>query len=71
MEFVGGSYTVSLSENETLVAERVQWSFQMVMSEGTFRMTIDGIDTESWMAEEDSLTCATRRALLCSPPGRS
>lgn len=56
MEFVGGSYTVSLAESGIFLAQRDEWSFQMVMAEGTFRMTIDGTDTGSWAADEGSLT---------------
>lgn len=56
MEFVGGSYTVSLGESGIFLVQRDEWSFQMVMSEGTFRMTIDGTDTGSWTADQDSLT---------------
>lgn len=56
IEFVGGAYTVSMDEGGSFSAVRDEWSWQAVMSEGTFRITIDGIDTGSWSADAQSLT---------------
>lgn len=56
IEFVGGSYTVSMGEGGTFTAVRDEWSWQTAMAEGTFRITIDGIDTATWSADAGSLT---------------
>lgn len=59
VEFVGGSYVVSMTDDGTFVSERDEWSFQAVMSEGTFRMTVDGTDTGTWSSDGDTVTVAT------------
>ena len=56
IDFVGGSYTVSLGEDGTFTAVRDEWGWQSAMSEGTFRITIDGTDAGTWSADAGSLT---------------
>lgn len=56
IEFVGGSYTVSMGADGTFIAVRDEWSWQSSMSEGNFRITIDGADTGTWSADAGSLT---------------
>lgn len=56
LEFVGGSYVLSLSQGGLYTGDRDEWGFQMVMADGIFRITIDGLDTGSWEADEQSLT---------------
>jgi hypothetical protein len=55
IEFVGGSYIVSLSESGLFTGDRDAWAFQMSMQEGAFRITIDGLDTGSWEADGSTL----------------
>lgn len=56
VSFVGGSYTVTMSEDGTFAAERDEWSFEAATSEGAFRITIDGVDTGMWAVDGDTLT---------------
>lgn len=56
VEFVGGSYTVTLTESGEYTGVREEWSFQAVSPEGTFRLTIDGMDQGTWSAEGPTLT---------------
>ena len=56
VEFVGGSYTVTLTEDGEYTGVREEWAFQAVSPEGTFRLTIDGMDEGTWSAEGSTLT---------------
>lgn len=55
IEFVGGSYVVSLSESGLFTGDRDEWAFEISMAEGSFRITIDGLDTGSWEADGSTL----------------
>lgn len=56
VEFVGGSYTVTLGENGDYLGVREEWAFQAVSPDGTFRLTIDGMDEGTWSSEGPTLT---------------
>ncbi len=56
VEFVDGSYTVTLSENGDYSGVRDEWAFQAVSPEGTFRLTIDGMDQGTWSSDGPTLT---------------
>ena len=56
VEFVEGSYTVTMSEGGSFTASRDDWSFQVVTSDATFRLTIDGSEQGSWTADGSTLT---------------
>ena len=56
VEFVGGSYTVTLEGNGQYTGVREEWAFQAVSPEGTFRLTIDGMDEGTWSADGPTLT---------------
>lgn len=56
VEFVGGTYTVTLGEDGDYTGVREEWAFQAVSPEGTFRLTIDGRDEGIWSAEGPTLT---------------
>lgn len=56
VEFVEGSYTVSMSEGGTFTATRDGWSFQIVSPDGTFRLTIDGSEEGNWSGTDSTLT---------------
>jgi hypothetical protein len=55
IEFVGGSYVVSLTESGLFTGDRDEWAFETSMEEGAFRITIDGLDTGSWEADGSTL----------------
>lgn len=55
IEFVGGSYIVSLSESGLFTGDRDEWAFETITAEGVFRVTIDGLDTGSWEADGSTL----------------
>lgn len=59
VEFVGGSYTVTMTEGGSFMATREEWAFQVVTSEGTFRLTIDGMDEGTWEADGSTLMVMT------------
>ncbi len=54
-EFVGGSYTVTLAESGEYSGVRDDWAFQVGSPEGTFRLTIDGMDEGVWSADGPTL----------------
>lgn len=56
VEFVGGTYTVTLAADGGYTGVRDEWAFQAVSPEGTFRLTIDGMDEGTWSAEGPTLT---------------
>lgn len=56
IEFVGGSYTVSLSEGGLFTGDREEWAFQISAPDGAFRVTIDGFDTGQWATDGSTLT---------------
>ena len=56
VEFVGGTYTVTLEGNGRYTGVREEWAFQAVSEEGTFRLTIDGMDEGTWSADGPTLT---------------
>ena len=56
VEFAGGSYTVTLAESGEYTGVREDWAFQVVSPDGTFRLTIDGMDVGTWSAEGTMLT---------------
>jgi len=55
IEFVGGSYIVTLSESGLFTGDRDDWAFETSTPEGALRITIDGLDTGSWEADGSSL----------------
>lgn len=55
IQFVGGSYIVSLGESGIFTGDRDEWAFETTMQEGAFRITIDGLDTGSWEADGSTL----------------
>lgn len=55
IEFVGGSYIVSLGETGIFTGDRDEWAFETTMQEGAIRITIDGLDTGSWEADGSTL----------------
>lgn len=56
VEFVGGTYTVTLGEDGDYTGVREEWAFQAASPEGTFRLTIDGRDEGTWSAQGSTLT---------------
>ena len=56
VEFVDGSYTVTMTDGGSFTASRDDWSFQVVSADATFRLTIDGSEEGGWMADGSTLT---------------
>jgi hypothetical protein len=54
-----GSFTVELSADGSLEAERDEWGFRMTMPEGAFIVEINGTEVGSWSAEGSILTVDT------------
>lgn len=52
----GGTYTVTLAPDGTFSAERADWGFTVVTSEGTFRLSVNGSETGTWSADDSSMT---------------
>jgi len=56
---LGGSFTVELSADGSLEAERDEWGFRMTMPDGTFIVEINGTEVGSWSADGSILTVDT------------
>jgi hypothetical protein len=54
-----GSFTVVLSADGSLEAERDEWGFRMTMPDGTFIIEINGNEVGSWSADGSILTVDT------------
>jgi hypothetical protein len=54
-----GSFTVELSADGSLEAERDEWGFRMTMPDGTFIIEINGNEVGSWSADGSILTVDT------------
>ena len=55
VEHVGGSYVVTMAEGGRFTGDRDEWSFEFTAPEGSFRITIDGIDAGLWEVDGDLL----------------
>jgi hypothetical protein len=54
-----GSFTVELSSDGSLEAERDEWGFRIAMPDTTFIIEIDGTETGTWSADDSTLTVDT------------
>ena len=59
VEFVDGSYIVTMNEDGSFVATRDGWAFQAITPDGTFRLTIEGMDEGTWQADGSTLMVTT------------
>ena len=64
VEFVEGSYTVTMTGEGSFTALRDGWSFQVVSPEGTFRLTIDGSEEGGWTTDGSTLTVTNMEGSL-------
>lgn len=56
---LGGSFTVELSADGSLEAEREEWGFRITTPDGTVIIEINGTETGTWSADESTLTVDT------------
>lgn len=56
VEFVEGTYSVDLQQDGSFEGGRDGWSFQMVTSEGTIRITVDSTEQGTWSSSGSVLT---------------
>ena len=54
-----GTYTVELSPDGTFTGTRDDWGFAVTMTEGTFNVTVDGTETGTWSANEDTMSVSS------------
>jgi hypothetical protein len=54
-----GSFTVDLSADGSLEAERDEWGFRITMPDSTIIFEIDGTETGSWSADDSTPTVDT------------
>ncbi|HUG32420.1 MAG TPA: lipocalin family protein [Acidimicrobiia bacterium] len=51
-----GTYTIDLSADGTFTGTRDDWGFSVVMPEGAFNITVNGTETGTWSADDDTIT---------------
>lgn len=56
---INGTYTVEMSGDGTMSGERDEWGFTVLTTEGTVVISMDGTETGTWSATEDSITVET------------
>lgn len=54
-----GTFTVELSADGSLEAEREEWGFRISMPDGTVIIEINGTETGTWSADDSTLTVDT------------
>lgn len=53
---VNGTYTIEMAEDGTMSGQRDEWGFTVVTAEGTVAIIMDGTETGTWTATEDTIT---------------
>ena len=53
---VNGTYTIEMAENGTMIGQRNEWGFTVLTAEGTVDLSMDGTETGTWEATEDTIT---------------
>lgn len=51
-----GPYLVTFAGDGTFTAERQDWGFTVVTSDGTFKLSINGSETGTWSADDSTIT---------------
>ena len=53
---VNGTYTIEMADDGTLIGQRDEWGFTVLTAEGSVDLSMDGTETGTWEATEDTIT---------------
>jgi hypothetical protein len=53
---VNGTYTIEMADDGTMIGQRDEWGFTVLTAEGTVDLSMDGTETGTWEATEDTIT---------------
>ena len=56
---INGTYTIEIAGDGTTSGEREEWGFTVLTAEGTVVISMDGTETGTWSATDDSITVET------------